>query len=579
MADKEKNKKKDDKSQVAEDDLFAGGSISDGSKKAKEKKVKAKKVKTKKQKTPEQIAKSKARQSKLLSKRNIRIVQIVVVVVVVVALLFAYVGTGLVRKGFVNSTLQWTTYLTGLTVSDDEGNKMKIPVSTYNYYFAMTYNNLQSTQSSYESYGLDLETYGLDVDFDKALSKQTTTNDDGDEVTWAEYLKEEVIESIKSTYSYYMAAVKANDGVEPELTDDQKTELNDTLSEYKETANGYGYTLSGYLVQAMGEGVTEKVFRREATRAYIAENYEEEYEESIEDVEYSDEDIEAYKDENIDDFNTVTIKIFEAESEKDAKSFLKALEADGSNFGDLAKEYTTDDEFTKSLYDDEGAYTYPYMTRDILKNYQFAIAAADDKDEDSYPGLDWVFSSDRVAGDSKQYETTVVYIVSPAEFVEKNAVNVRHILITPETDDDADVSEATDEQWSAAYENAESVLEEFESGDKTADSFATLAETYSEDTGSSSDGGLYEDVLPGDMIATFNYWCFSDHQVGDTGIVKSEYGYHIMYYDGDSDSKIWQLEAQNKLEDESSSAIEDSYNVKVNWFGSRYFEIDTDIDF
>ena len=71
---------------------------------------------------------------------------------------------------------------------DDNGEKIRIPVSTYNYYFANTYNNLMSTQSSYEQYGLDLEEYNLDVDFDIPLSQQTTTNDDGEVMTWLEYL-------------------------------------------------------------------------------------------------------------------------------------------------------------------------------------------------------------------------------------------------------------------------------------------------------------------------------------------------------------------------------------------------------
>lgn len=578
-AKKPKAKAKKEKAPAdAGDDLFAGGSIK-GNEKKKKAKSPAKAVK-KKEKTPEQIAKSKARRAKILSKRNIKIFKSVVAAVIVVAILVTYVATGLVRKGFVNSTLQWTTYLTGVTIESESGEKIRVPVSTYNYYFAMTYNNLQSTQSTYESYGLDLETYGLDVDFDLALSKQTTTNDDGVEVTWAQYLKEEVVESIKYTYAYYMEAVKENGGEEPEITEDQQTELDETLAEYKETANGYGYTLSGYLVQAMGAGVTENVFRREAVRAYIAENYEEEYSESTEDVEYTDEDIENYKAENEDEFLRVSILLFEADTAGDAKAFLKALNDDGSNFADLCAEYATDD-FYKTYYEDAGAYTYLSMSKSNLQNLDFAIAAADEDDADSYPGLDWLFSSDRKAGDTKQYSTSVVYVVSPAEFSELKAVNVRHILVIPETDDDADAVNATDEQWAAAYESAQSILEEFNASDKTADSFGTLAETYSEDTGSNSEGagGLYEDVTPGQMLDTFSYWCFSERTAGDTGIVKTKFGYHIMYFDSESDTEVWKIEAKTALENAAETAVEDSYTATVNWFGSRYFEIDTDIDY
>ena len=35
------------------------------------------------------------------------------------------------------------------------------------------------------------------------------------------------------------------------------------------------------------------------------------------------------------------------------------------------------------------------------------------------------------------------------------------------------------------------------------------------------------------MVAAFNDWCFDpERQVGDTGIVKTEYGYHVMYFSG-----------------------------------------------
>ena len=35
------------------------------------------------------------------------------------------------------------------------------------------------------------------------------------------------------------------------------------------------------------------------------------------------------------------------------------------------------------------------------------------------------------------------------------------------------------------------------------------------------------------MVPTFNDWCFDEsRQEGDTGIVKTDYGYHVMYFVG-----------------------------------------------
>ena len=525
-----------------------------------------------------------------IPQKTARIIKSVVCVVVIVALLVTYVATGAVRKGFIASLSIPAQYFTGLTVSNGE-NTAKIKVSTYNFYFATLYNSMLSQQSQYEQYGIDLADAGLDVDFDKKLSQQTYTDPDTEETMgWDEHMHDLVVDSIESTYTYYLAAVEANGGEDPEITDDQKTEINDTLDSYEETASGYGYTLSGYLVQAMGKGVTESVFRTETTRQYIAQNYQGELSSGTENTTYTEEDINAYKDEHLEDLQSVDIKIFECSSEDDAKAFSESLAADGSNFAELCTEYASSD-FDKKAYADEGYSTELGMTRSALQSRGYAIATADahehedgeehsDDEELTYSGLDWLFSSDRQAGDIYQYSTSVVYVIAPASLSDRNTVNVRHILIAPETDEeDADATTATDEQWTAAYDQARELLA---SWDGTEDGFATLATENSTDTGSTENGGLYEDVVTGQMVNSFSTWCFDDsRKAGDTGIVRSEYGYHIMYFVGENDQKIWQYNAEQALLSEDSAsaaeALEDEYTIKENWFGSRYFQKDVDI--
>lgn len=525
-----------------------------------------------------------------IPQKTAKVIKSVVCVVVIVALLVTYVATGAVRKGFIASLSIPAQYFTGLTVSNGE-NTAKIKVSTYNFYFATLYNSMLSQQSQYEQYGIDLADAGLDVDFDKKLSQQTYTDPDTEETMgWDEHMHDLVVDSIESTYTYYLAAVEANGGEDPEITDDQKTEINDTLDSYEETASGYGYTLSGYLVQAMGKGVTESVFRTETTRQYIAQNYQGELSSGTENTTYTEEDINAYKDEHLEDLQSVDIKIFECSSEDDAKAFSESLVADGSNFAELCTEYASSD-FDKKAYADEGYSTELGMTRSALQSRGYAIATADahehedgeehsDDEELTYSGLDWLFSSDRQAGDIYQYSTSVVYVIAPASLSDRNTVNVRHILIAPETDEeDADVTTATDEQWTAAYDQARELLA---SWDGTEDGFAALATENSTDTGSTENGGLYEDVVTGQMVNSFSAWCFDDsRKAGDTGIVRSEYGYHIMYFVGENDQKIWQYNAEQALLSEDSAsaaeALEDEYTIKENWFGSRYFQKDVDI--
>lgn len=84
------------------------------------------------------------------------------------------------------------------------------------------------------------------------------------------------------------------------------------------------------------------------------------------------------------------------------------------------------------------------------------------------------------------------------------------------------------------------------------------------------------------MVTPFNTWCFDNRSVGDTAIVKTEYGYHVMYFDGATDTAVWQYTAEQSLAAEDSKTeaekLQDAYTAKLNWFGSRYIEIDTDID-
>ena len=74
-------------------------------------------------------------------------------------------------------------------------------------------------------------------------------------------------------------------------------------------------------------------------------------------------------------------------------------------------------------------------------------------------------------------------------------------------------------------------MKEWKNGKATEESFSDLAKEHSEDPGSASNGGLYENVAEGQMVTEFNDWIFDAKRAGgDTGLVKTDYGWHIMYY-------------------------------------------------
>ena len=114
-------------------------------------------------------------------------------------------------------------------------------------------------------------------------------------------------------------------------------------------------------------------------------------------------------------------------------------------------------------------------------------------------------------------------------------MDVRHILIKVEGGTAGEDGSMTysEEEWETCRQAAQEVLDQWLAGDMTEESFAELANTASQDPGSNTNGGLYENVYKGQMVAPFEEWCFDEsRQYADYGLVQTSYGYHVMFYVG-----------------------------------------------
>ena len=135
-------------------------------------------------------------------------------------------------------------------------------------------------------------------------------------------------------------------------------------------------------------------------------------------------------------------------------------------------------------------------------------------------------------------------------------VDVRHILVLPEgaTVETIYTETFSDEAWAVGEKNANDILNQWLSGEASEETFAALAAEFSQDPGSSSNGGLYTDVYVGMMVEEFENWCFDEgRKVGDYGIVKTALGYHIMYFSGSR--PIWQSQVESDLLGERGMAM------------------------
>ena len=147
-------------------------------------------------------------------------------------------------------------------------------------------------------------------------------------------------------------------------------------------------------------------------------------------------------------------------------------------------------------------------------------------------------------------------------------VDVRHVLIVPEGGTEGtDGTTYTDEAWEACRQEAQALLDEWVSGGADETSFSEMAVAHSADT-SASAGGLIENIPEGKMVAEFEDWCFDESRApGDYGLVRTKYGYHLMYFVNSREK--WYSYAKNSLLTElSNQMIEDAmadYPMTVNY--------------
>lgn len=110
----------------------------------------------------------------------------------------------------------------------------------------------------------------------------------------------------------------------------------------------------------------------------------------------------------------------------------------------------------------------------------------------------------------------------------------RHILVQPDPELD-DQSQATDEQWEAALEEARTVEDLVQADD--ADWFA-IAEEHSDDTGSATRGGdlgWYDPTNP--QFVTAFAATLASLEVGEVSEpIRTEFGYHVIQKTGERDS-------------------------------------------
>lgn len=457
-----------------------------------------------------------------------------------------------------------------LTIGDTD-----VSVGMYDYF----YSTVVYEAEQYAAYGYN------NLDTTKDYSQQYTEDEDGNQITWLEKFKIDTISRIKNVMVYYEKAKKA--GIV--LTDEQKETIDQQIEGLEENAASSGKSVNEYVKQVYGENCGVATLRAYLERVLIVNTY---FNQMMIDERPSDEDVETFFNENKEKYMSCSFALIETPydttSEETKAQSLEKIKGYMSQISSVDDMKTILPEVSKEFIDQ-------YISMGYFEDEESAVSAITESMEnterktniETYYGKeigDWLFSADTPIGSVNYYlsedngAAAIILKTGEAQLDEEEVYSVRHILIIPdkaETDENADntadtqqtETEYTEEEWNTAKAKADEILAEYNNGEKTEKSFALLAEQYSEDTESTSKGssglygGAYEGVTLGQMVSEFEGWATDkSRKAGDVDIVKSEYGYHIMYfiYDGPS----WKYNAQTDLMTENQQAEIDNAKVK-----------------
>lgn len=420
------------------------------------------------------------------------------------------------------------------TTAATVGDRSISPVELSYYYFNQ-YSGFMSTYGSYASL------FGLDTSGGVASLRDQECPMLSDGGSWRDYFLQGALDNLKQVVALKSYA-DAN-GIT--LDESELADIDEQLATLTDTAKAYGYSsANNFLAAQYGEGVTAKLVRALTVESAVAAKALSQYSDSLS---FTDEELETYYAslEGSSDFFDYAYYYIAAEALP-----VESTEAEGESAETAVTEQTLlEARMTAEAI--ETAYRDGADIDDYTERFNAAIEAEFDSDSATVRSgvsgsslgdmSDFLRDASRKAGDLAVVENSsgdgyYVVLFLAREDNHYPTVSVRHILIKAAASEDGAY---TDEAKLDALKRINEIKAEFESGDQSEESFAALAEQYSEDAGSNTVGGLYENIYKGQMVQEFNDFCFAGHKSGDIGVVYGESssyaGYHLIYFVGEGE--------------------------------------------
>lgn len=400
----------------------------------------------------------------------------------------------------------------------------------------------------------------------KTLSEQEGKCHLDESKTWFEYFSSLAEGMIKKLVA--LASKALDEGMK--ISEQDKKDIDDYIKEADEEAYKQGYDgINGLLAEYYVEGITSDSFRKCIELQILASQYVDKYASELEKNEYSDEILLDYVDRHPEMFlgvDYVHYTFFGAYNESDSDEVKEAAYAEAKKRAEnFITDHPTAESFKQAIVDKENEgedipYDADVILFDFVQEYEIYDMEEDASDADK-TFYEWAYSKDRKEGDTfiREHKSsngalyyTAYFMLKPAYVKDYVTKNVSHIFFEVNTDLTGD---ALQEDAKKAYDKAVSVLEEYKNGEMTKESFFELAKKYSEDSNADV-GGVYENVTLDVMMPEFEEWIYKEGRaVGETEIIQTEYGYHIMYFVGDG-YRFWEVGAREGYMEELYNAHE-----------------------
>lgn len=417
-------------------------------------------------------------------------------------------------------------------------NDKQITTSEYKYAYSLCMNEFLN------KYGDKLEDLGLDTS--KPFNEQV--QDEGTGKTWEEFFITLAQQKITEINFMYDRAVEEN-----YKYDNLESSVNSIIKNMERNAESDNLSMDDYLKESFVRGIKINELRAILEKYETAENYISVYKNGLE---ITNEEIEEKYNNNKSNYDLVTYRVFTMPVSDEYRRILEGSGKDASKISSKdvivtnsdefneAKKNTrkTADEFYKQVYDED---TYKELCikysennaakKKLYEEHDFSLHSLENSKTISKVLSEWLYDEARtekataVIYDKDNLCYYIVYFISRQKNDGKT-ITVKNIFM-PFISTDLNTYRFSEGDKKKVQEQADKVVEEYNSSGRTEQDFEKLIEKYNKNMYSMDGNGVYKVSSKSELPYAIRDWCYAeDRRAGDINLTSDNSGCYITYF-------------------------------------------------